>query len=66
MTDKYASIIEELQRADFFERRHSQMDGAACERRQTVCAENFRMVSAARHRGALRIPNAAFLISTVL
>jgi hypothetical protein len=38
-------------------------DGARGVRRQTVLAEDFRMVSAARQRGALRIPNTAFLIT---
>ena len=38
-------------------------DGARGVRGQTVLAEDFRMVSAARQRGALRIPDAAFLIS---
>ena len=38
-------------------------DGATGVRGQIVLAEDFRMVSAARQRGALRIPNAAFLIS---
>jgi len=38
-------------------------DGARGVRRQTVLAEDFRMVSAARQRGVLRIPNTAFLIS---
>ena len=38
-------------------------DGARDVRRQIVLAEDFRMVSAACQRGALRIPNAAFLIS---
>jgi len=38
-------------------------DGARGVRGQTVLAEDFRMVRAARQRGALRIPNAAFLIS---
>jgi hypothetical protein len=35
-------------------------DGARGVRRQTVLAEDFRMVSAARQRGALRIPNTVF------
>jgi len=38
-------------------------DGARGVRGQIVLAEDFRMVSAARQRGALRIPNAAFLIA---
>ena len=38
-------------------------DGARGVRGQIVLVEDFRMVSAARQRGALRIPNAAFLIS---
>ena len=38
-------------------------DGARGVRGQIVLAEDFRMVGAARQRGALRIPNAAFLIS---
>ncbi len=38
-------------------------DGARGEPRQTVLAETFRMVCAARQHGALRIPNSAFLIA---
>ena len=38
-------------------------DGARGVRGQIVLVEDFRMVSAARQRGALRIPNAAFLIA---
>ena len=41
-------------------------DGARGVRRQTVLAEDFRMVSAARQRGALRIPNTAFLITLTM
>jgi hypothetical protein len=38
-------------------------DGSRGEPRQTVLAETFRMVRAARQHGALRIPNSAFLIA---
>jgi hypothetical protein len=38
-------------------------DGARGVRGQTVLAEDFRMVGAARQCGALRIPNTAFLIA---
>ena len=39
-------------------------DGVCSERRQTVCAETFRMGNTAGRRGALRIRNAAFLIAS--
>ena len=39
-------------------------DGVCSERRQTVCAETFRMGNTAGRRGALRIRNAAFLTAS--
>ena len=39
-------------------------DGVCSERRQTVCAETFRMGNTAGPRGALRIRNAAFPIAS--
>ena len=35
--------------------------GIRSERRQTVCAETFRMDNPVRRRGGLRVPNTAFL-----
>src|SRR5262249_50944614 len=35
--------------------------GIRSERRQTVCAETFRMDNTVRRRGGLRVPNTAFL-----